>query len=78
MNWKLLRFLLALTGLAVCAYALYAASHMFSHIGKPDYFTNVWFWKAHGCIPVLFMVKGFLAWADFKEKQSAKRNLPVQ
>ena len=78
MNWKLLRFLFALTGLAVCAYALYAASHMFAHIGKPDYWTNAWFWKAHGCIPVLFMVKGFLAWAEFKEKQSAKRNLPVQ
>jgi hypothetical protein len=78
MNWKLLRILLALTGLACCGYALYAASHMFSHIGKPDYWTNTWFWKAHACIPVLFMIRFWLKFAELKEKKDAKRNLPVQ
>lgn len=78
MNYKLLQVLFALTGLAVCGYAFYAAWHMFSHIGKPDYFNNAWFWKAHGCILVLIVIKGFLGWAEFKEKQSAKRNLPLQ
>lgn len=77
MNWKLLRFLFALTGLFVCGYALYCAFHMFSHIGK-DYFTNAWFWKAHLLLPVMFIIRGFMQWTEAKEKESAKRNLPVQ
>jgi hypothetical protein len=78
MNLKLLRFLVALTGLGVCVYALHCAYYMSGHIGKPDYLSNAWFWKAHACIPVLFMIRAVLVVVEAKEKQNAKRNIPVQ
>lgn len=78
MNYKLLRFLFALTGLGVCAYALYCAWHMFSYIGTGHYWTNAWFWKAHLLLPVMFIIRALMQWTEIKEKQNAKRNLPLQ
>lgn len=47
---RLLYTVMLLAGLAMCAYAIHCALHMREYIGTPEYWSNIWFWKAHAAL----------------------------
>jgi len=52
-----MKVLLALIGIALCAYGVYCTLHMHKYIGTGHYFTNPWMLKSTACILGCFIVR---------------------
>jgi hypothetical protein len=64
----LLRRVMALAGLGLCAYGIYCTLHMALYIGTGQYWSNSWFYKANAALFGLIALRIGMSWVKDKRR----------